>query len=84
MGFFRIVFRDDLFVALTSSRYTILSVDGSHFRLYNTMRPFGAFVTAVEFKFGLLVFGTDQGFVYAFTAKNTLRQLNLDLSKPAW
>jgi hypothetical protein len=73
-----------LYVALTTTRRIIISVDGIHFRCYNTIRFFGSFVTAVEFQSGVLLFGTDQGSVYAFTARKPLNFLRLDLSKPAW
>ena len=72
-----------MFVALESRR-VLVSVDGVHFRCYNTMKAFGSFVTCCDFKSGVLFFGTDHGRVFAFGVRNPLNFLDLDLSKPSW
>ena len=67
-----------------SAKRLLISVDGNHYRCYNTMQSLGSHVTAVTYHAGLLLLGTARGRVFAYKAKQTLAFMTLDLFAPTW
>jgi len=82
------IYRDDVFILITrASKQLLVSVDGYYYKVYSPLQLesfCGSYISAVHYSYNLLLLGTSDGRIRAYSIPANNGILALDLENPSW